>query len=822
MNTARRLAPALILAFGVAALADLDAQIFNGNLVTGSLATASTTETFRVVCPAGAALTVTVKGVKKKGATTPAPTFVVRSPTFVPIGADRTVPNATGATAKAIPLDASGTYRIAVSAGAGAVGDFQIAATWKSPAAPPVSGQLAGADVAFDFSADAGAVATFDVSQAPKSAALPRLASCSGPSFAKTFTAPAAGAKRHRATGVVLPATGDYVLHVTDAGGGGLFRGKITLKAPRAVKSKIVLTDAVLGAATDKFANVTTIGHDGGTVGTGQGGDSPIDGASVLVPKGALPSPTSIVVGSGTPIAPQSGQSAAVGQTVVFGPEGLKFAQAVTLTLPFDPTPFGDGGFSGLVVFTRDANGKIAKVTSPLTIDPIAKTVSFQSSHFSSYRAFGPKAPVPGDLNGDGFADLVLPAPGAAESQGRVDVYFGRADFLDNPPTAPDATFHGNFMGETFGAAVAVGDVNGDGQPDLLVGAKSSGPGYVAVFFGGPAFASKSAAAADVLLTGGTSDVGFGTSIVVADVTGDKKPDVIVAAPQTSSTGSENGAVYVFTGGPSFGPLAADSPGVIVLTGGGDLNHLGHSLAAGDLNGDGTADIAAGNDDLSEGQAGIVHVFFGGDGLASQTAGVGTADFGGAAKFDHFGDAIAIGDFNQDGFDDLAVGAPFQDGALAVETDIGRVHVFYGGPAFAGRSADQASLSFGPGSNPTDLFGSSLAAGNVTGNATPDLLATAPNYDGSVGDEGNLYVILGGPTFVSQIDGYAAYAPGDQVGVLFQPVDLDGDGRAEAIVGSPVHGEGAGLVDVQFGPRLFSGRHVVFTGAPGERLGGRN
>jgi len=197
----------LVAAAGRAS-AELDATIAGGNLVTGTIAAPGATETFRVTCPAGAALNVTVKGVKKKGATTPAATFVVKDEDSFDVGSDRIVRTATGASAKAIPLSTTAVYRIVVSAGAGTTGDFQLAATWKSPAAPPVSGDLTGGEATFVFDADAGAVVNFDVSQAPKSTALPRLDVCTGPDFAHSFVAPAIGAKRHRANGVVLPATG--------------------------------------------------------------------------------------------------------------------------------------------------------------------------------------------------------------------------------------------------------------------------------------------------------------------------------------------------------------------------------------------------------------------------------------------------------------------------------------------------------------------------------------------------------------------------------------------------------------------------------------
>ncbi len=817
----RRAAAVLLVAAAATAAAALETPVGNGNVVTATIQSASDRSTFLVACPAGASLSVTVKGVKKKGATTPAPRFDVRDPNFTVVGDDKIVTNPTGASAKAIPIAASGGYRIAVTAGGGATGDFQLTATWKSPTSVPLSGVLAAGESTIAFSADAGAVATFDVSAATKSSALPRLVRVDGPSFSNVFAPPAAGAKRQHAAGITLPATGDYVLHVQDGGAvGGAFTGKISIKPPKAVKAKLLLTNASLGASTDQFAQVTTIPSSGGTAATGDAGVGPIDGASVSVPAGALAASTTLVVGSAPPIAGQDAAAAASGPTVFFGPEGLKFKAPVTLTIPFDPAPFG-GDFSSLQVFTRDAKGKVTKVTSPLTVDSVAGTISFSSSHFSSYRAFGPKRHVRGDVNGDGFADLILPAPGDAEGRGAVYVYFGRADFLTNPPTAPDLTFIGVSMGDGFGSAVATGDANGDGVDDLIVGSKHAGSGKVSVFFGGGGLKSHDSADADVTLSGGTGDSQFGATVVVGDVTGDGIADVIVAAPYTSSTGTENGVVYVFPGSLEFSPATSTDSSVIAITGDGDLEHLGSAMAVGDLTNDGIADLAIGNQDIAELAAGRVHVVVGGPNLASQTVAVSTIDFTGTNHFDHFGDAIAIGDFNADGIPDLAVGAPYEDDPSGT-TDTGAVHVFYGKTGFAGADASASDRVFRLGQNAADLFGSYLAAGNVEGSAAADLIATAPGYDAGGGDEGDVWVLLGGAGFAIRADGYAVYAPNDQMGVLLQPVDLDGDGRDEIVAASPGHDSGAGLVDVRFGPNIATERSVKFNGTPGQRLGGRD
>jgi hypothetical protein len=810
---------ALLLAAASAA-ADIDADVSNGNVVTATLSEPTTKATFRVKCPAGAALTVTATGVKKKGASTPAPTFVVKDPDAEEVGSDRLVLKGTTATAKAIPVAKSGVHSIVVSAISGTPGDVRVTATWKSPKAPPVSGLLTVGEETIEFAADAGAVATFDVSPSPKSTALPRLVRVDGPDFALVFVPPAETAKRHRVAGVALPATGLYTLRVGDGGAaGGAFRGKITVKPPAPVKTKLNLTDAAIGSATDHFAKVGTIGKGGGTVVVDELAKSPIDGAAVTVGSGTLKAPVTIVVASGVPINAQDEDQTGAGPTVFFGPDGLKFGEVVTLTLPFDPATF-DGDFAKLKVFTKDAKGNITLVTAPVTVDLDAGTVSFQTSHFSSYRVFGPAGSVRGDLNADGFADLVLPAPGDSSNRGAVFVHFGRADFLANPPAAPSASFVGTAGAGSFGSSVATGDVNGDGIDDLLVGAPAvSGSGAVYVFFGGGLFASATAASADATLTGASTDREFGALVVVADVTGDGIADAVVASPSTSAVDFASGVIYVFRGATTFSSLRSDAASVIALKGVTESGYLGNGLAAGDVTGDGTADVAAGELRIGLETSGAVVVFPGGPLLATQFAGTSSIGFVGADGFDHFGEAIAIGDFNQDGDGDLAVGAPYEDGVAGV-FDVGRVYVFFGGTGLTGRGATAADVTIARGTASTDFFGASLAAGNVIGSASIDLLIATPGHDEAVGNEGRIDLAMGGGDFVSVYERYSEFAPNDFYGTLLTPVDLDGDGRDEAIFGSPDRGLSAGRVIVRFGPGLLRDRQVIFNGTPGQRLGG--
>ena len=286
-----------------------------------------------------------------------------------------------------------------------------------------------------------------------------------------------------------------------------------------------------------------------------------------------------------------------------------------------------------------------------------------------------------GDLNDDGFADVVLGAP----QFGDVDVFsVGRAYVFDGPvqgvhaASTADAIVTGEFVNDQLGSSVAiVDDVNGDGIDDLVAGAPHGplvflDPGRAYVFFG-PVSGSVSAATADVILTGETDNDLFGTSVASAgDVNGDGLGDILVGAEQTFNNGP--GKAYLF-----LGPLqesASAATAAATFIGEVSKDSFGHSVSsAGDVNGDGFDDIVVGAWDSAAGgfRAGRAYLFLG---PVSGTVPASQADviFTGTASGDRFGIAVGCaGDQDANGRDDLLIGAAqFNDG------DAGLAHVFLG------------------------------------------------------------------------------------------------------------------------------------------------
>ena len=432
----------------------------------------------------------------------------------------------------------------------------------------------------------------------------------------------------------------------------------------------------------------------------------------------------------------------------------------------------------------------------------LGATAAWTAESNQAFAEFGHSVASAGDVNGDGYGDVVIGAEGydnGSADEGRAFLYLGSAAGL---AASPAWTAESDQASALFGISVgSAGDVNADGYADVIVGAWAydngqTDEGRAYMYLGSASGLSTTAA---WTAEGDQSGANFAVSVASAgDMNGDGYGDVVVGAYRYDTRVSDEGRVFVYFGSAAglsapAGPMAEsdqDSAYFGILVG-----------SAGDVNGDGYGDLVVGAYGYDNGQTdeGRAFVY-----LGSATGFSNLAPW--TAESDQAGGNLGIsvasaGDVNGDGFGDLVVGAYAWDNGQSNE---GRVAVYLGSSSGLAASAAWTRESDQDGA----YLGQAVAsAGDVNGDGYGDVLVAAHFYDNGQTDEGRAFLYLGAASGLATSAGWTGEADQENSNLGYSVAsagDVNGDGYGDVVVGAP-------LYDVQT-PSSDDGKAFVFLG----------
>lgn len=446
-----------------------------------------------------------------------------------------------------------------------------------------------------------------------------------------------------------------------------------------------------------------------------------------------------------------------------------------------DTFDFNGDGISDVLIsahFNDDTNNSVnnsgavylfyGRENFPTTFNAAQADVIFRGEETDSH--FGKFIAGVQDLNGDGFDDILIGAAlkdqeinSVMESNvGAVYIFLGSTTpAAEKLASQADVILSGQMANEWFGYSVGgLGDINGDGLGDFIIGAIGAYPindpllraGRAYVYYGSNSLPpALNAAQADIVFTGQADRHHLGNYVSGSvDFNHDGLDDIVIAEEMNDSlSASDAGAVYLFFGSQSFSNSYSPTQADVIFHGslGGDF--FGSSVEkAGDINGDGIDDLIIGaryRDDAAFG-SGAAYVYFGSE-TPQNTYTISDAmlTFIGQTDNDYLGNDVAqAGDFDGDCRDDLLIAAYNNDN---IANGTGSVYLFNRLMTFPRTiSANDAAITF-QGQAENNWFGQSVTGGkDLNRDGYPDVMIGAYHNDSNGNRAGSAYLFLGNHT----------------------------------------------------------------------------